>query len=230
MSKNYLQSFCDIKKSNDEILKCARNVNASELVIDYFNLKYFMVINNDVFKKPIGKLIEEKAFKKCSILTGFNSDEYGLYLTSNIYKILGENPSTWNDDARNVTNEIFSSFMNTNHPKEIKSDSRFYEKLVEEYFTSRDFKNLKSNPLSIDFYKYLSRIETDYLFTCAALKVAEIYFQSNQTTFFYKYGYRIPTSAFRESLASAVHGDDLPIIFAEPLANKVSFTFYGYFF
>ncbi len=222
MSKEYLKELCDITKSNDEILKCARNIDARNLVIDYYKLKYFMVIDDIVFKKPIRKLLEEKAFKKCSILTGFNSDEYGLYLTSNIHEILGEKPITWDQDAKRFSKENFSKFMKDNHPTEIEVDSKFYEKLIEEYFTSRDLKSLNSNPSSINFYKYLSAIETDYLFSCAALQVAETFSKANLNTYFYKYGFRIPTSAFRESLGSAVHGDDLPIIFAEPLANKVS--------
>jgi carboxylesterase type B len=230
MSKEYLNKLCDITKSNDEILKCARNIDAKKLVIDYYNLKYFMVIDNNVFKKPTGKLLEEKAFKKCSILTGFNSDEYGLYMTYNIHQILGKNPATWDQDAKSFSKEKFSKFMNEIHPKEIAADSNFYEKLIQEYFSSRDLKNLNSNPSSINFYKYMSSIETDYVFSCAAFKLVEAFSKSNLNTYFYKYGFRIPSSAFRESLASAVHGDDLSIIFAGPLANKVSITFIFHIF
>jgi hypothetical protein len=161
MSKEYLKELCDITKSNDEILKCARNIDARNLVIDYYKLKYFMVIDDIVFKKPIRKLLEEKAFKKCSILTGFNSDEYGLYLTSNIHEILGEKPITWDQDAKRFSKENFSKFellakslleFETLTGEQIKylfenGDLKGYEKKLD---SDLSYVYLKKNPLKID--------------------------------------------------------------------------------
>ena len=223
-SKDYLGGKnlgCDVTKSNEEILKCARELNASRLADE--NTGYYFVIDNDLFNKTIAELVKEKSFKKCNILTGFNADEFVLYFTTPILNFLKNDSTKWTQDWKNVNINNFNSTIEYFNRNEISNDNNFYTSLIREYFTSNDLTNLNSNISVIDFATYLNRIESDYIFICQSFNMAELFFSEKQNVYVYKYEYRISSSSFPESLASAIHVDELPIIFGEPLAIKVTF-------
>ena len=226
MSKNHLASVgCNVTKSNEEILKCAQGLQANvSLFKECSDQKYYFIIDNFFFNKTIDELAKEKAFKKCKILTGFNSDEFVLYFTKPILGFLGNEPSLWLDDLKKVGINEFNSTIEYFNGNEMAKDNLFYFKLTKEYLSSQDFANLNNkNTTSIDFSVYLNRIESDYIFICQSFNLAEMYFDQNEDVYVYEYGYKIASSSFPETIASAIHVDELPIVFGEPMAIKVNF-------
>jgi len=58
------------------------------------------------------------------------------------------------------------------------------------------------------------------MYACQSFQLAKVYSQINLEAFFYQFNFRISTS-FLPKWFGTVHIDDDPIVFAEPLANKV---------
>jgi carboxylesterase type B len=216
-SKTYLAGFgCDTTKPNEEILKCARDLDANRLADE--TTGYYFIIDNVTFNKSIEELAKEKSFKKCKILTGFNTDEFVLYFTSPLFGILNENnPSNWEEDAKMVDISKFNDVING-----IGIDEKIYSRLLKEYFSEQDLLNLNRNESAISFSTYLNRIGSDYIFICQSFSMAQLYLSAGLDAYVYKYGYRISSSYIPESVASAIHVDELPIVFGEPLAIKVN--------
>jgi carboxylesterase type B len=219
-SKTYLASFgCDTTKSNEEILKCARDLDANRLADE--TTGYYFIIDNVTFNKSIEELAKEKSFKKCKILTGFNTDEFVLFFTNAGFGFLGSDPLNWNENAKKVGFNEFNSTIQTLYGGELTKDKTFYDKLIKQYFSNDDFMNLNKNSSAINYFKYLNRIQSDYVFICQSFNMAQLYRSVGLDAYMYEFGYRISSTFFPESLATAVHVDQIPLIFGEPLAIKV---------
>ena len=227
-SKTYLAGFgCDTTKSNDEILKCARDLDANNLADE--TTGYYFIIDSVTFNKSIEELAKEKSFKKCKILTGFNSDEFVLFFTNAGFGFLGNDPSNWNENAKKVCFNEFNSTIQSLYAGELTKDKIYYDKLIKQYFSKEDYVNLNKNSSAINYFKYLNRIQSDYVFICQSFNMAQLYRSVGLDAYMYEFGYRISSTFFPESLATAVHVDQIPLIFGEPLAIKVIKLIFSYF-
>lgn len=155
-TRTYLEHLgCDTKISNKELLKCAQSMN-SNLVLNA-TTTYFFVIDEIVFPKSIKELAKEQAFKKCNIITGFNTEEYAFFTPFfGLFPL--ENPSVWEKIAKSVDFEKFSQMIPFMHQGVIQKNENFLETVMNEYFTEIELKN--PNLTTINYFNYLNKIES----------------------------------------------------------------------
>jgi hypothetical protein len=90
-----------------------------------------VVINNDTFSESIDQIIAKKKFKKCKIISGFNSGEYAVF----IYTLInpGLDPIKYNlTTTLNDLNEVFNYY-----PKyPIRKPDNFINHLTKKYLST----------------------------------------------------------------------------------------------
>lgn len=225
---------CNSSLSNSEILKCAQqldpisilNATYIYLLTEIFYAGIYsstsvtlfpFVIDNKTFTRTVEDSLAKKEFKKCKIITGFTSNEAGYFIATG--GVLGSDPAYWDLIAKNYNSTMIYEFLTAyffffpNYPQ--RPDEKFFPNLINQYF-SKDFQDPIFNGHYID---YLSKIGTDFLFTCPSFQMAEIYTHAKLESYVYSYNYRISTTNFPKSLG-VVHTDELAVVFAEPLASK----------
>jgi carboxylesterase type B len=173
------------------------------------------VVDNIVFSEPIEKLVAKNQFKKCKIITGFNTNEMAFFIA--VYDLLGPNPLTWESNAKSMNNSTFVQL--------ISEIFHFYPYYTHRNFTQTLFSNLLSRymPHSASYFKRFESMWTDFMYSCQSFELAKIYSKQNLDAYFYQYNFRISTGILPEYFG-VVHIDDDPIVFAETLANKVLFS------
>ena len=187
--------------SNADKVKCLQNVDPSNILImgDLFDRP---IHDQVVFNKTIDALARENSFKSCNIITGYTSDEFGYFLSS-LFSV--ENLNSLDAATFKTVLSIF-----------IKSRS-VYEKLnVDDIFNK-----YIQNQTTIINPQYLIDITSDLVFVGQSFQMAELYSKRGKNAYVYEYKYRIATSPFDPIFGVAVHTEELPIVFAEPLSNKV---------
>ena len=227
-----LLTYLGCKGTPNEIVQCAQNIDAN-LILDtsysYLRKKIFIneessyihgthfpvVISNETFSESIEEIIEKKKFKKCKIITGFNSGDFAIFLYS--LTNLGTDPSKWEQNAKSMNS---SSFLNN-------IDKLFYYHprypLLKSYNFNNDLMKIylpNSNTLSkVDYFKSLVDITTDFMFSCPTFQMAETFTKSDMEAYVYLYDHKISSSIYPE-VYGAVHMDELPMLFAETLSDK----------
>ena len=222
---------CNRSSSNGEIFKCAQRLEPRSILnatLFYLNDRIFInglrgllsntpfsfVLDNRTFTKPIEESLARGEFKKCSLITGSNTNEFALFLP--LLGLLGDEPARWDALARNFSaaqlrgrlSETF--YFYPSYPQ--KSDDSFAASILNEY--------MPSGQPDVDIYlNYYSHIVSDFWFTCPVLEMAEIYSRAKLSSYVYSYNFRISTSALPEVLGVA-HVDELAVVFAEPLSSK----------
>ena len=66
--------------SNIEVLSCLQSIDKSKLSNSLDEYNTYMVKGDKLFPKETEELAAENSFKKCNIITGFNSDEFGSFI------------------------------------------------------------------------------------------------------------------------------------------------------
>lgn len=155
-SRNYLEYLgCKNGLSNAELLECAKNMDA-KLILNKTSTTFF-VIENDVFHKSIYELSQEKAFKKCNIITGFNTEEYTFFAP-----FLGilplDKPTSWEDVAKSIDFKLFSQYLSIFHFNDIQKNEKFLENALKQYMTSTQINN--PDLAGVNYFNYLNKIET----------------------------------------------------------------------
>jgi carboxylesterase type B len=228
---------CTSSFSNSEILKCAQKIDPLAILnatYTYLNQKIFtkdiysylsvtpfpFVIANRVFNQSIEKIVENRALKKCKIITGFNSDEFGYHLALLGLAGLGPDPSKWDQNARAVNStrflELLSDFFYYYPKYPEKRSERFASDVIGEYFPSGQ---LESKNLTMTHLQYLNQIVSDFVFTCQSFEIAEVYSRLNLQAYVYSYEHLISTSIFPQVIG-VVHTDELAMLFAQPLSSR----------
>ncbi len=202
-----------------DALKCAQSTNASlilkaasDLDILYTDatVVFLLVEDGEVFEKSIDQLAAEKKFKKCKIITGFNTNEF----TNSLFDYLNPDPSKWLLDFPNFVKFIgMANYFYPSYPQKITEE--VINEIIQQY--------IKTNPkTSVELVNLLVQILTDRFFVCQSSQLATIYSEANFDVYMYEYKYRISSSYFPEEYGYAAHGDELATIFGEPLSNKVA--------
>jgi carboxylesterase type B len=168
-----------------------------------------LVIDNYVFFKSIDELVNENKFKKCNIITGYNSDEFGYFLP--YYFPLDKTPNNLN------TFNAMIQLLQLSYNKQ--ANPLLIENIKEKYFGTGNLESLDQN--SIDYFRKFIQLQGDVLFVCPALDLAEVFSKSGVKAYAYEYKYRIPSSPFPIQLGNAVHTEEIYMVFGEPLSNKV---------
>ena len=144
---------CEKGLSNIELLACANRMDPNLLLNK--SSTYFFVKDNDVFHKSIYELSAEKAFKKCNIITGFNTDEFSFFAPFlGIFPL--DKPSSWEEMAKKIDFNLFSKFFLAFGGNQL--DENYLDNVLSQYMPSTEMSNLNSS--SINYFNYLNRILT----------------------------------------------------------------------
>ena len=233
---------CNLTSSTESMI-CARATNITVLYDGYISLEdyiknnqskpvgdiFWPTIDNTVFKKSINDLAKENAFKKCNIITGYNSEEASSVLLS-YYHILGNDydwvsrlnslPQYYLERAEEFNYEKFSTLLNLFYKyfpyySELSS-SALINRILNQYFSSTELQN----PVSVSSAEYirrLVRIVSDNQYVCQAYDVAGLYSKSGINAYVYKFQYRLPKSRIHDQIVkyfgTATHGDELDVLF-----------------
>ena len=219
--------------TSSESLRCARNASEKDIFNGYKLLDEYMIFNqskfeaeiflptidNIVFSKSIDDLARENAFKKCNIITGFNSDEASLF-TLSTYGIIGYDDSKYLDEAKSFNFTKFMTYLNLlykyfpYYPE--LSNTAITNSIINQYFKADELNN--SGSLSAkELINRLNRIFSDNQYVCNAYDIANVYSKSGQNAYVYKFQYRTPTSQIPSDLVdyfgTATHADELFVTF-----------------
>jgi carboxylesterase type B len=222
---------CNRSSSNREIIECAQRLEANSILNAtqfYLNDRIFInglralsslapfafVFDNRTFTKPIEESLARGEFKKCSLITGSNTNEFAFFLPS--LGLLGDDPAKWDAMARNFSATQLRGWLSETfhfYPSyPARSEDSFVSSVLNEYMPS-------GQPGEDIYLNYYSHILSDFVFTCPVLQMAEIYSRAKLSSYVYSYNFRISTSVLPEVLGVA-HVDELAVVFAEPLGSK----------
>lgn len=230
---------CNQSMTNSELLTCAQSANADEVLNGVYSymptLPYIQDLGNwswgnagELFNNPtiddilfnqsMDKIIKLGQVKKCKIITGFNSNEYVLFL-------IGSDPL---DQVHNYgyTGFHFKQFLYwiskqffyyPSYPT--KPDTNFASSLVDAYFKTTE---MAFNYIKPIYTNYFIQMLSDFWFVCQSFQIAEVYSKYNSNAYVYEFKYRGSNTWLPKFLGTATHGDELFYTFAGPLSNPVS--------
>ena len=140
-------------------------------------------------------------------LIGFNSDEYGYFLSRDARTNVAV--------AKSFTYSMLIKFLYQLWlPQTVVMSPELITSILDEY-------KVANNPKTTTYISYLNHIQSDVLFICQAFSMAETYSNHGNQVFMYQFKYRISSSPYDQVYGVAVHTDDLPHVFGEALSNKV---------
>ena len=233
----FLSLNCSSLLSNADLLSCAQ-ISDPDLIIDRVlqympTLSYLKniggiegifnqpVLDNIVFNQSIDSILRSGRIKKAKIITGFNSDEFNLFLSS-----------YWPLNAQNkygYTGFHFKEFTNVinralyyypSYPNKINSS--FLNELIDHYFKSYE---LAANLVYPVYLNYFIQIMSDFLFACSNFELAESFSNNQLDAYVYELKHRRYDSQLPIYLGTTPHADDILYSFGIPLSNKVKIFF-----
>ncbi len=152
---------------------------------------FLPAIDNIVFRKSISELAKENSFKKCNIITGYNSDEASKFLLY-IYKIFST--GNWLAEAQSFSYQSFMSSLQKIYkffpfyPQ--LSNSDVIKAIVNQYFSTFE-QNRTDSVSSVEYIRRLIRIYSDKQYICQAYDIARLYSNVGQNAYVYNYQYYI---------------------------------------
>lgn len=238
----FLSLNCSSSLSNAGLLSCAQNLSAS-FILDQVHtymptLPYLQneslilgsgidifgrpVIDNIVFNQSIDSILRDGKIKKCKIITGFNSDEFTVFLQSVGWPLTSQNNYGLKGfhfrNFLNIFNSVF--FYYPSYPQ-IKQ-TNLAQEIVNVYFRLNE---MPLNLIKPIYLNYLIQLMSDAWFVCPNFELAEIYSSSQLDTYVYEFKYRSAIAYLPSYLSTATHGDELYFTFGVPLSNKVKARF-----
>jgi carboxylesterase type B len=215
------------KMHNGNLLSSVHSMSLFPLVIDGYE-----------FDTTIEEMFAKNQYKKCNLLIGHAKGEAGSFMAFSGYFGLMKDwlkrkqQAQQRQELKQLTQYINqSSFLDFIHnyftyypayPNQ--PDEKFFENLVNRYVSEPELADNTTN-----YMEPLLNLLSDQIFVCPIYELAEIYSRLNDV-FFYSYDHHISTSIYPEAFGSAVHGDDLVMMFGEPLSVKqqplISFNFW----
>lgn len=231
-TKEFLSMYSKCK-DDDKLLSCIQNIPGEELLqkADQFLNEHFLnynkyassylrtafpvVIDNRILaEKPIN-LLANNDFKQCNMISGFVSNEGGLYLTKTPV-ISNSNPRVNFTALVTYLNNYY--IFNTSEPfsnrKKLLTNNILFE------YTRLTLKNQADSYLNkIEYLNLLDRIVGDDYWRCSVLNIAN-YFSKKNKVYVYAYDHRISSSSWSLNMFNgAVHGDDLAVTFGHLLGD-----------
>jgi len=192
---------------------------------------YLPVIDSVVFKKTIQELSAMKAFKKCSIMTGFNANEASMFVLY-VYNILGDDYENALNVAKNFNiDEFYKGFQKymKYFPIYPYKDKDLLNKVFHEYFNQADIQSLYSANIGKILLDKLSKIASDYQYNCQSTQLASIYSRGGLNAYVYKFMYDLEIKSIQpdmvEYFPGPTHADELYLTFAKLMsADYASYT------
>ena len=214
--------------NNTDLLNCAQTIDPTEIVYQTDNYAYILfdenlltmshnmfafplVMNGIDFKVSIEDAFKKKKFKKCKILLGYA--ENGASSLLHVKDYFGFDKKNLTEISK-IDMDYLKYYLNNRY--------RYYpsfSKNSSENFTAtilKTYVNATTNKTA--YFDRLSLVVTDQLFACPCYKLAEI-FCAFTDVFVYTYSHRISSSIYPRNFG-AVHGDELPVFFGEPISVK----------
>lgn len=238
----FLSLNCNSSFSNADLLLCAQKSNAnlilnqahvympsltylqnSSIILGYgMNIFGHPNIDNIVFNQSIDSTLRAGKVKKCKIITGFNSDEFTLFLGLSGWPLTSQNNYGYTgfdfDNFLNIFNSVL--FYYPSYPT-IK-EAALTQEIVNSYFKINEMPFNRIKPI---YLNYLIQIMSDAWFVCPNFELAEIYSSIQLDTYVYEFKYRGANAYLPSYLSTAAHSDELYFTFGEPLSNKVKNTY-----
>ena len=178
-------------------------------------------IDNIIFNQSINQIINSGQIKKCKIITGYNSDEFGLFLFA--YDIANQ-ANNYGTSGFNFSQFLYwvnkQIFYFPSYP--LKPSQNFVKNLVAEYFKTT---LIPFNLLSPVYINYFNQLMSDFWFVCQSFQFAEIHSNMNLDAYVYEFTYRGSKTWLPSYLGVATHADELVYTFGLPLSNKVIIHF-----
>lgn len=194
---------CGNATSFNEKLVCAQAANANAILNATPQINQ-LVIDGQIFTKSIQDLANEGNFKKCPIISGFNSDEQGFFVPFTIGQAA----------AKNMNYGTFENLI-----KALPIGNTDLNQIYTKYIPSGSLNNIQNLNSSLYLQTYFE-IANDATWKCSAFDVAELYASASLGVYMYEYAYGIESSRSDAAFGIAVHADEVPIVFGEPLSNK----------
>ena len=185
--------------NNQGLLNCLQSIDAKylNLVAGSF-LKYpSFVLDSYVFNQMPQKLFESGNFKRCSILTGYNTIEIS------------------NEETQSLTYGNMSTLKQV-LKKRLEINDNIIDKIIQLYIPSNNM-----NDYTINYFVYYIKVITDYQYKCPAFQLAEYFVKYNLNAFVYHYGHRISGSTFAP-IDGATHADEIVMMFGNILSPEES--------
>ena len=227
---------CNKNSTSTEMLKCAQKIDPLAILnatyihlvpsvyIDEFlggtSINIFpLVLDYQTFTQSIQQAIVKNAFKKCKIITGSTTDEYGGFIP--VGGSLGIDPALWEQNANAINSSQLVEFLDSffyfypAYPQTFGKN--FTQKMLAAYLPSSLVQHINA---PIKYVSYVIQIASDFLFVCPSFEMAEIFSKTNLEAYVYSYNHRISSTIFPEVLG-VVHTDELAMVFAETLSSKI---------
>ena len=191
---------------------------------------YLPVIDSVVYNKTIQELSAEKAFKKCSIMTGFNANEASLFVLFT-YKVLGDDFGNALNVAKKFNFEEFYKGLKKYlkyFPIYPYEDKDLINKIYNEYFTPADIQTINPANVGKILLGKLSKIASDYQYNCQSTQLASIYSRNGLNAYVYKFMYDLEIKSIQadmvEYFPGPTHADELYLTFASPMSADYAST------
>ncbi len=224
-STDLLSLQCAQRRTSREILEAYNQID------DFFREKegaktlfsgFTPAIDEIVFSQSISELAAKSAFKNCTVMTGYNSEEFSLFALY-YYNILQKNSSNFLTEAEKFNSNQFSMALEDvfkYYPIYPKKDMFMLGKIFHEYLSPSELHSLWTlSPAQL--LKELNQIATDYHFACQSYQLASLYSKAGNKAYVYNFDYQLSNSAIpvavKDFLGKATHGDELTTTFAVAL-------------
>ena len=220
---------CSSTLSNTDLLVCAQSAKPDVIINRILSLSNSIVdgskfsfchpiIDNIVFNQSIDSLLRSGQIKKGKIITGFNSDEFDLFLPL-VWPLNAQNSYGYKGfhfkDFSNLTNKLL--YYYPTYPTRL--DSIILNEIVNQYFNMIELAKNLFYPVYIN---YFIQIMSDFWFVCSNFELAESYSNQKLDAYVYEIKHRPFDSEIPIYLGTTAHADDLIYTFALPLSNKVN--------
>ena len=224
--------------TNAEIAACAQN-NLSTLqiaqsaqlfleqssrnnpTIQTFLMTLFPPIIDSVsLVEPPVEALRKGNFKRCPILTGFTTDEGSAFISYTGY--LGAKSSEIKSPV-NVTHEALANLLSDmyafypSYPH--TSNKLVINSMLHEYTKLTSAKSEFSPLEKANYFHTLSRLISEQLFICPAYSFIDLLSKYNKNIYLYLYAHRISSTPW-PNWFGVTHGDDLAVIFANPISSR----------
>jgi hypothetical protein len=211
-----------------DLLACAQNARPDLIfnrITNYMPGFSHPIMDNIVFNQSIDSLLRSGQIKKSKIVTGFTSDEFGLFLPfywdfneANNYGYTGFHYK----DFANLVN--YALYYYPNFP--FRLDSKIFDQLVNAYFNLGE---LASNLFYPVYLNYFIQLMSDFWFVCSNFELAESYSNQQLDVYVYELKHRRYDSTLPSYLGTTAHFDDVFYTFAFYSSNKVSIFRFVFF-
>jgi len=213
-TKRSFKIIQDLNCSNDKLLECLQKIPADLINSMYgrFYLRYPLIVLDgiNITKQP-SELVSNGDFKPgTNLLIGSNTKEHAYFIA------LNENIIKAEETMKNNMSVYYAYLKDwykqypfqINNPK-LNSIDDFINEIIRMYPLSNN-----SN-----YFENFINIATDSSFKYPSIELAYSYSKFNKNVYVYSYGYHLSTSLL-PSKWEAVHADDLPMTWADPLSTK----------